>query len=190
MKTIKNPKKTIILISFVFAAIILFLAIFATAPLLREIEKETKEFTAVKKDFLLAQQKMKKFEEIKNLYFSLEPDVTKAQELLVDSDTPLAIIEFWEKTAKDSNVLIEILPASSKAPENDFWNSIFFRVTAVSSFTNFLKFFQKIETGPFLIEIQNIVARRLIEQEISQEKYQSVADAEINVAITFKVYVR
>lgn len=154
-----NPIRKIILLSVVFGAIVLLLVAFIISPLFEQLQRISGEFILAKKELLLSEGEIGKSEQFKERYQKIKSDIDKIDQLFINPEVPLNLIEFWEKTAENTNLFIEISPTSLKSSEQDPWNSMGFRVNVVGLFPDFLKFLQKMETGPYLIEVQNITVK-------------------------------
>ena len=151
--------KKIIVVSIIFGIIVIILFCFVIYPLLSGVKKNSQEFILAKKEMVSFKIETEEFEQSKEIYRGLETDLEKIDELFVNPDVPIDLIKFWRETAKDSGLLIDISPTSLRAEETVLWDSIGFRLTLIGSFPDFLKFLEKIETAPYLIEIQNLSAK-------------------------------
>lgn len=185
-----EPNKKILITSIVFGLIILVLVFLIIYPLFRVIKKSSNDFITAKQDLILFQGKIENLGEIKKTYESWEGNLEKTEELFIDPEIPIGLIEFWERIAKDLGVSIDISHVSLKTVEDDLWDSVGFRIVIAGSFANFLEFFEKIENSPYLIEIQNIVVKRLTEQEIKSEAYGQSSLGDVRAILSTKVYAK
>jgi len=151
--------KKIIIISIVFGAVSLSLIFLVICPLLKGIKKNSQELILAKKELVSFKTKAEEFEQSKEICGGLKTDLEKIDELFINPDVPIDLIKFWRKTAEDSDLLIDISPVSLKTEETVLWDSIGFRLSLIGSFSDFSKFLEKIETAPYLIEIQNLSAK-------------------------------
>lgn len=151
--------KKIIVISIIFGIIVIILLFFVIYPLLSGVKKNSQEFILAKKELISFKAETEEFEQSKKAYGSLKADLEKIDELFINPDVPIDLIKFWRETAKDSSLSIDIFPTSLGASETALWDSIGFRLSLIGSFSNFLKFVEKIETASYLIEIQNLSAK-------------------------------
>lgn len=151
--------KKIIVVSIIFGIIVIILLCFVIYPLLSGVKKNSQEFILAKKELVSFKAETEEFEQSKEVYRSLKTDLEKIDQLFINPDVPIDLIKFWRETAKDSGILIDISPTSLGAKETVLWDSIGFRLDLIGSFSNFLKFLEKIETAPYLIEIQNLSAK-------------------------------
>jgi len=174
-----NPKEKTIIISIICGLAFLVLIIFALYPLLKNIKKNSEEFISVKKELILTQRKTAIIEENKETYRNMEPDLKKMDGLFVDPEIPIDLIRFWEKTAVDSKALINISLFSLAAAETEPWGVTGFQIRIESAYADFLKFLDKIENGPYLVKVQNLMIKKLIDEP---------ASSDINVTLSVKVF--
>jgi len=151
--------KKITVISIIFGIAAIILLCFVIYPLLSGVKKNSQELILAKREFVSFKTKNEEFEQSKEVYRSLKTDLEKIDELFINSDVPVDLIKFWRETAKNSGLLIDISPTSVEASETVLWDYIGFRLSLIGSFSDFLKFLEKIETAPYLIEIQNLSAK-------------------------------
>lgn len=151
--------KKIIIISIIFGIVVMILLCFVIYPLLSGVKKNSQEFILARKELVSFKTETEEFEQSKEVYRSLKTDLEKIDQLFINPDVPIDLIKFWRETAKDSGLLIDISPISLGAEETVLWDSIGFRLDLIGSFSNFLKFLEKMETAPYLIEIQNLSAK-------------------------------
>lgn len=184
-----NLQNKIYLISAIFGLIILVLIVFFVSPLFKEIKKNSQDLIAFKKELISLEAKIENLRKFKEIFKTLEPDSEKIDKLLVDSEVPIDFIKFLEKTASDSQVLIEISSTSFKIVQTDPWPSLGFQIILTGSFPNYLKFLEKLETSPYLTEIQNLIVRRLSENEIRlMAKTLSLGD--VKATLSIKVFTK
>ena len=55
-----------------------------------------------------------------------------------------------------------------RVADDDVWDFVGFRLGLFGSYSNFMKFFGKLESSPFLIEIQDLTIKKLTESEIKE----------------------
>jgi len=66
-----------------------------------------------------------------------------------------------DKTAENSKLLSDISSVSVKTSETDPWSSLGFQITLAGLLPDFLRFLEKIETAPYLIEVQNLTVKKV-----------------------------
>ncbi|MCX6759198.1 MAG: type 4a pilus biogenesis protein PilO [Candidatus Nealsonbacteria bacterium] len=154
-------KKKIYLTLIIFSLLIILIIVFVIFPLFRGIKNNSKELIVQKEKFVALEEKITNLEKFKVLYAELQHFLKEIDNLFVDSGVPVEFISFLEKTSEKSQLKIEILPTSDKKMEKDFWPFLTFQITSTGSFTNFLKFLEKLENGLYLVEVQNVSISKL-----------------------------
>lgn len=183
-----EPKKKIIIISIISGLIILILVIFVIYPLFKRIKGNSEELVATRRNLVLFQSKTGSLEQIKKTYEELESSFKKIEGFFVDPEIPIDFIKFLEKTARESKILIDISPVSPKTSEDEPWKSIGFQLTLTGPSPKFLKFLDKIETGPYLIGIQNLTVKKLVERDFKSIKYEKFSPGDIRANLLTKVF--
>lgn len=143
-------------------------------------------------DFLIKKQKIQSIikmeEDIKQIEESLKTqqiDLDKINNLfLISSEIPLEFIKFLEKSALDLNIQIKIISINQeKATKGkNIWPCFVFKISINnSSFKDLLKFINKLETSPYLIEI--------IKLDIKKMK-TGKETVNINTTLFLKVFIK
>ena len=156
-----DSKKKIIVFSLIFGIASLSLTSFVIYPLFKGIKKNSEELIIAKRESILLQGKTGKIEQFRKTYEDLKPDLEKIDHLFADSKAPIDLIKFLKKTAKDFELLNDISSVSVKTTETDPWSSLGFRITLEGFLPDFLKFLEKVETAPYLIEVQNLTVKKV-----------------------------
>lgn len=158
---IKN-KIYIILITLVLTAVVL--VVFFVWPLLREIKMSSEELLLKKNSIAILRVKASEIENFEKNYFLYEPNLEKIEQLFIDSKDPVDFIEFLERTASNSGITSKISLLPLPAGENQ--NFISFQFFSTGDFSKILEFSEKLEAGPYLIEIKNLVIKNSTNQNV------------------------
>lgn len=144
---------------------IILIFVFLIYPTFSEIKKSSQDFLSQKEKLTSLETKAENLEKFQTYYQEIKSNLEKIDKLFVNPEVPVDFISFLEETSRDSDVAIKIAPGSlaKTAP----WSSLFFQIATVSSFPNFLKFLEKLESSIYLIEIQNLNIARLSEDDVS-----------------------
>jgi hypothetical protein len=184
MSTKSKTILTLIIVAFLAALLVIFLIY----PTYTDIANNSQEL-------ILEKQKMKALEEkIGNIqYFrdnseQIEANISKASEFFAASDAPVNFITFLERIAKESQTSMEIVPSVPVEDEKLPWEHITFRIATVSTFPNFLKFLDKLESGPYLIKIENLQIKRLNASALKVTRFEGFSVGDASASITLKVY--
>jgi Tfp pilus assembly protein PilO len=185
--TIKN-KINLSLIIFILLAILLIL--FVIYPLLKEIKINSEEFISKKQSLTLLEKKIENLRQYQTTWREIEPNLERIDKLFIDPELPVEFISFLEKTASDCELSVEISPFSGQKTTNDPWPSLLFQIKTTASFSKFLKFLEKLENSPYLIEIQNLNVKRLTEKELEQKILEKFSPGDTINTILIKVYTK
>src|SRR3989344_5440775 len=158
----KNLRRIYIIIAS-FSIIILFMMVFLVYVPLKEIKDYSNAiFLNKNRDIFLSLQDIQ-LHKFKNEYASYKPNLDKIDLLFIDPSNPVNFIEFLENIASEYNLSADVAIASSnvkKEQNSDDLPAIIFSVYAKGDFSNVIKFSEKLETGPYLIEVQNLKINR------------------------------
>ena len=124
-------------------------------------------------------------ENFKNNYESYKENLERIDTVFVNSKNPVDFIKFLERPAEDSPPKSEIFLSAanvSKGNKNTASPFISFQIVTDGSFSNTIKFSEKLETGPYLLKIQNLTVKK--SEEISSKKSSTQ-----NIRATFLINV-
>jgi len=174
-------KKKIFFSLIIFGIISVLLIFLMIYPLLKEIKKDSEDFISQKEKLISLKEEIKNFKKIESLYKTYQPNLDKIESLFINPEFPVEFISFLEENAEKSQLKIEISPLAGKK-ETEPWPSLFFKIKTSSSFTNFLKFLERLESSFYLIEISDLNIKRLAEKEIRTEEFKT-GDIDANFSI-------
>ncbi|XOB42105.1 MAG: hypothetical protein ACKKMP_01840 [Candidatus Nealsonbacteria bacterium] len=180
--SLKNQVKLSLVI---FLALSAFMIIFLIYPLFKDIKENATELSFKKQDSLYLDSKLKNIEDFRKDYKEIKANLEKGESLFVNSEAPVDFIGFLEDISEASNVSIRISPSEPAKKPGDPWYSIIFQVNAVSSFPDLLKLIEKLESGPYLVQIENINIIRLTSDALRSKELEvySVGDASASFSV-------
>ena len=143
----------ILLVSLLVA---LSLIIFGVWPLLEEIEKNSEDLVLVKNDIITFDTQIKEIVNFKNNYINYQSNLEKIDDLFIDSSDPVDFIKFLEKAAAGSPVVLKISLPSFAQEDKGF---LLLEISSSGEFSDILNFIKTIESGPYLIEMENLVIK-------------------------------
>lgn len=179
MTAIKKIYLSLIIFTFLAGALISFLIF----PLWQEIKKSSQGLISQRQDLLLLSSKVENLEKFKILYQGLKPDLERIDTLFVNPELPIEFISFLEKNSREVGVLIKISPTLLKETKKEPWSFLIFQINLTGLFPNVLKFLEKLETAPYLVEIQNLNVS-------SSKELEKLPSAETKTALTIKVFTK
>jgi len=180
--TLKN-KTNLSLI--VFLALSIFILIFLVFPLYKNIKDNAVELSLKKQDSLSVDNKLKNIEEFRENYKEIKENLEKGENLFVKSEAPVNFIGFLEEISQKSNVSIKIFPSAPMKKVSDPWHSIIFHINANGRFPDILKFIERLESGPYLTQIETLGIMHLTANDLKAEGLAgySVGDAKVSFSI-------
>jgi len=178
-----KQKIYIIILAFFLTAVLLIL--FFIYPALKEIQKSSKELISEKNNSFIIAKELDEVENFRKKYEKYIPDLEKIDNLFVDSKNPVEFIKFLENTASDTGVRLEI--SSPSFSDNAKFPLMIFRLSSYGDFSGNLSFINKLETGPYLIKIQNLDIGRYQDSQSSKVEQKS---EEIKSVFLINVFAR
>ena len=151
-----NPDKKIYITIAAFIVAILLLFLLFILPAFNKIKKSSQELFLQKVNLSNLEKEALELKEPTNLKDRISDNFQRINKLFIDPEIPVDFINFLEKEASSSQLEIEVSPIASPKKETDPWRNISFQITTEGSFPNFLKFLEKIENSPYLIELVNL----------------------------------
>ena len=148
------------LLMLILAVLSILLTVFVIYPLFKNIKSKSQELIYQKEKLIILESTAINLRKLKVLYQDLDDILGKIDSLLINPEVPVKFISFLEKTSEECSIDSEILPGSVGKPEKYSWAPVNFQITVRSSSSNFLKFLEKLENSPYLINIQNLNINR------------------------------
>jgi len=181
-------KKKINIIIAIFLGLTILLIGFVIYPLFQGIKNDSKELISQKQKLISLETKIESLMQFQTLWQGIESNFQETEKLLIDPEVPVAFISSLETIAKDCQMIIKISSMPSSGTEKDPWSSLFFQINSATSFSKFLKFLEKLETSPYLIEISSLNVRKLTEAELKSKEFEGNSLGDVAAALSLKVY--
>lgn len=162
--TFKNKFNLALVLLFLF---VVSLTVFLIWPAFSEIKNTSKEIMEKREKIVVSEIKVQKARDFRSFYQKREESFQRLDTFFVNSEAPIDFINFLEKTSQDSGVSLEISAGSLVENPQELWPFLNFQISSAGLSSDFLKFLEKLESSPYLAEIQNLNIRRLSESEIS-----------------------
>tara|TARA_Y100000310_G_C20561074_1_gene753088 strand:- start:138 stop:683 length:546 start_codon:yes stop_codon:yes gene_type:complete len=178
-------KKNSLMVSVIFGLICLSLVVFLIYPIFKGIRTKSQELSETKKELFLLQKRTTDLKEIQGRYDEWTKSLERIENLFIDPEVPIDLIKFWEQTAQQTGITIEIAPSLSNT-EKETWDSVGFQLSLQGSFNGFLEFLKKVETSPYLIKIDNLMIKKITEKDFVEGSFTKG----VNVNMTTIVYTK
>ena len=169
-----------IYLSIIFFTILdLLLIVFLILPLFNKIQANSKDIIIQESNLSSLVREAQELRENKDFYNIIFGNLERINDLFIDPKIPIDLINFLEKEAGEAGLSIEILPVTPKVKGEDPWPNLVFQVVTKGSFPNFLKFLDRIEDGPYLLDVLNLKLVGVKEKDKGRA---------INATFTIKVF--
>lgn len=178
-----NFDKKIYITAAILITLVLSLIFLVILPISRNIKKTSEELISQRNNLSSLEKELESLKGGKISRDSISEISKRINELFIDSEIPVKFINFLEQESASSQLSIEISPISSSKKEADPWPSLSFQVRTDGSFQNFLKFLERIENSPYLIEIISLSLEKSKEEVKSQP-------LSISAILVIKVFTR
>jgi len=184
----KSARQKIYLTSVLFGILFLLLIIFGILPSLGKVKKSSQELSFQKSTLNLFQSQLEDLRDFQKKFTSYQSLLAKLENSFVVKEAPIRFIEFLEKEAKSSDISLEIVPLNLKPSEVDLWFPLGFSLSFGGSFPDCLRFLERLERGPFLVEISQLNIGRISEKSTWQRKFENLQPGDVYFTLTLKVF--
>lgn len=183
-----ESKKKIYITSAIFLGIGLFLIVLLVWPLLGGIKDLSEELILEKSQAAHLVQEKEDIERLEAILQEQGEDLKKLEGLFLDPENPVDFIGFLEKEARRSELGFEI--ASLGPGQEGPWPSLHFQIKNRGSFPGFLRFLEGLETAPYLIEVLNLQARRVNEEDLGRSGFEGLSLGDVKASALIRVFTR
>lgn len=177
-----DDKKKIYIILAVFLLADALLAAFVIWPLFSDIEDNSQQLVSIKSNTVALEVQNTEIEDFKKVYNDYKPNLDNANKFFIDPQDPVDFIKFLEKTASDSSIVAKISLSQSSGPDSSATTS--FRLSCTDDFLKILDFTEKIERGPYLVEVENMSIKNSTEQIAAK----SPSSTKVDVILLINVF--
>jgi len=160
-----NSKKKNYLYSIVFGTVFLFFIFLIIPYLLNEIKKASESSIILRDELASIEKEIENLHVLKAAYQDRKDDLGKIDDIFIDNERPVDFFNFLRVNAQVTQQNIDISVIPSGQSKDDPWLNLSFQVSTKGSFSNFLKFLERIENSPYLIEILNLNCKELTKGE-------------------------
>lgn len=163
-----NIKRKIITISVFFGALFLSLAFFVIIPAIKEIRNLSLEYKNTQKEIFNLENEFLTIQKIEKDYEEFLKDYEeKIENFFIDSEIPVGFINFLEKIASSSDVLIKISSFSSTKEKNTPLGYTNIQINAEGELEKLLQFLEKIEKNDYFVETQNLSIKKVSTDKVN-----------------------
>lgn len=160
-------KKYIYFAAFIIIGIIAL--IFVIFFSFEAIKKSSEDFISQKKALAEIEFKTENFADMEKIYQNYKTNLEKIDLLFIEKDTPIEFIEFLERNASNCLLSTNLSSLSFQKTDKDTekipWDFLNLQMGIEGTFPDFLKFLEKLENSPYLIEVSNLNIRKTQKEE-------------------------
>lgn len=161
-----STKNKIYLYLVIFLGISLIFLFLMIPYFLKKIQEKSEELVSLKKESVSLQKEMENLGQLEGIYQDYQPELVKIREMLIDPEVPVEFINFMEENAQISEQEIEISLFPQKKTKDEPWPALSVQVSTSGSSSGLLKFLEKLENSPYLIEILNLNIKKLADSDV------------------------
>ena len=158
-------KRKIYIALLCFAVVFGILIKFGILPSIEAIKRNSRALNLQKRALSLSQNQFKDLGDFKNDFSQYQAILEKVDRSFVDKEAPINFIEFLEREARNLNLPIEISPLNITQKKTDPWVPVAFSISFAGAFPDCLKFLERLEQSPWLIEISQLDIKRISEEK-------------------------
>lgn len=151
-----NGKRNIIISSFLFALLFLYILVLVIAPEIKGITKDANNLALQRKEAEQNKAEENNARDFQAFSSAHRLDMERLGSLLVDKENPTDFLVFLDRIAASSNFKLAIVPGLPQKLKQDPWPSIPFQISSEGSSSFLRPFFQKLEYGPYLVEFKDV----------------------------------
>ena len=151
-----SSKNKIYLYLAIFLGISLLFFFLIIPYFLKRIRQESEELISLEGESVSLQKEIENLHQLEGIYRDYQSELAKIREMLIDSEVPVEFINFLEENAQISGQEIEISLFPQKKIKDEPWPVLSLQILTSGSFSKFLKFLEKLENSPYLIEVLNL----------------------------------
>jgi len=148
----------------ILVVLFILLAVFVIYPIFKDIKAKSQELVSQKEKLVILESTVMNLEKFRVLYQDLDKILDKIDSLFINSELPVDFISFLERTSGECSIESEISLGGVGKSEKSLWTPVNFQITVKGSSSNFLKFLEKLENSPYLIDIQKLTVNRSNEE--------------------------
>ena len=178
-----KAKQKIVIATASFGAFTVIFLVMVVYAVLQGVLEDRGQVLTHKRELLQLQEYEKSSRELEMFSTQYAGEFLLLEDLLVDSETPIAFFRFLDGTADLFRLRIEKAPGAVQHLKGDRWPSFEIRFAGDGVYPDVMAFLQKIENGPYLLEIKNFTLT-------TEKGFTDVGQGEVEFTSSWKVFTR
>ncbi len=168
----------------IFLLMDILIIIFAIYPIIKDIEININELVSGQNNMAFLESQVNEIESFKKNVNLYKDNIDRALLMFINSENPVDFIKFLEAASSESEITSEIsIPVSKEDIKSA---TVVFQISAIGKFSNVLKFLEKIESGSYLVKVQNLTLKKIEDSPLLKTAKRTSSD---NVKATFLISV-
>ncbi len=181
-------KKKVYITLFVFSLLIGVLLRFGFFQVFQGLKGSSQELLLQKKVLDLFQSQVKDLENFQRDYSLFQPVLEKLQSSFVDKEVPIDFIEFLERETAKTGLSIKISPLAVSLNERDPWLPVVFSVSVGGVSSDCLRFLERLEQSPWLVEISQLNIERITEKSARTKEFETLKVGDVYSTLILKAF--
>jgi len=181
-----KAKKKLYLIVFLFVLVFGILLRVGVFPLINKIENNSNLLKFQRKALSVFENQVESFKAFQKDLPSYKATLENLENLFITEDAPIEFLEFLEREAENFNLTIKISPAKVTQRKDDLWKAVGFSVSGGGKFQDCLKFLERVEKGPFLVEISQLNIEKILERSSVLKEFEALQPGDIYFTLVIK----
>lgn len=156
-----ETKNKTYIITAIFAIVSCCVIVFLVYPTWKDIKDISNQIILDKSKSILVDLENATLDDFKKNYERYEPNLKKIDQLFIDPENPVDFIKFLEKTGRDTRISTDIdLTRMGQSGIKNNPQVTDFQIYAKGDFSDMLAFSEKLEAGPYLVNVYDITIKR------------------------------
>lgn len=152
---ILNINKINILLAVILLSAFVFI-LFVIFPILGQIQKNADRLVVLRQEKLILEDQLTALQDYKETARDVQKNLDALEDMFVNVQFPVDFVQFLENLASENDLLIEI--SSPAGGEEDGY--AMFQLALRGTSPDFTRFIARLETGPYLVKIQQMQIQR------------------------------
>lgn len=173
-----------------FAVIFILLILAGIFPAWRSVDKKFNSLSQQRGTFNVLQKQVDAVGDFRLHSVIIKPTLEKLSKSFINFEAPIEWIEFLEQEAQGSKLAMEIYPLPSAQDEKTSWIDAEFRLILGGRFPDCLRFFKKVENGPWLVEFLQLNVARVSGGKKLSEKFVNLKEGEVLATLDIRAFAK
>jgi len=139
-----------------FVVTVTLLIVFLIYPTFRDFREKSREILYNKEKTVFLHMQKQELDNFEQNFKNYQANLNKIEKLFIDPKNPVDFIRFLEQTSYSLNLDVDINLVKDITKEQTNTQLSYFQIYSKGDFNDILEFFEKIENGPYLLQINKL----------------------------------